>query len=417
MATDPDRLRERAETAPDSVDPKAPARTLEAAPSEAVTVGETLAALGESGSGVEAVIAVMGLLDATDAGVRSSAALALAVAVERRPDVVPEAGGLVEALCPLIEDDYHVARKHAGRALLAVARERPTAAVAAVDRVPELLDPQRPSLLEPGLGLAETAVETDPDAAADLLAPLLDALVGTRDAREEGAPVPGPDGDTTALHGAHDDRERAGMAAMRRQIRLAGVVRDLLVVRPDLVGQSLERLLAALESVGSGSVRVPLVEALGRAAESHPDAVAPAAGTLAGLLDDDPGVAANAAWALGILAEGRPREVADAAAEHVDGLATLLDDDDPGVRTASAALTAYIGEYHPDAVATATEALVERLDDEDTSVRASAALALGYSGDDVREPLRECADSDPDESVQATARTALERLADGSDSE
>ena len=401
------RLREQAASDTDAVEPAAPARALESAPDEADAVGEVLATLAEAGHD-GAVAAVVDLLDHEEASVRAGAASALGRYLD--------AGGTAEeatlaALAERFDDDYSVTRRYAGTAYLAVARDRPAAVGHAVDHLPGLLDPENPTVREVGADLVEAYVETDPG--ADDATTLLSAVAETLGEMPDIAGGVVPDDGTGVGSGgpAHDQAEQYAGRSQRQRNRLGMLAGDLLAARPAAAADSLGSVLATLDTVEAGGVRAPLVEGLGRAAETDPEGVAPAIETLGRFLDDDdPAVAARTAWTLGILAETHGPRVADAATDHLESLEALLSGEE-FARVASAGLLAYVCEHRPEAAEAVTGGLVDLLADDAPRARAAAAHALGYAGaDNARPALRAVADDDPDEDVSAVAAAAIERI-------
>ncbi|WP_459191510.1 HEAT repeat domain-containing protein [Halosimplex sp. J119] len=398
MAEQPDVIRKRAD-----VDPEAIARSLDAYPQEADAVGEALRSL-DAERRHAAAATVADRLTAGDVAIRRAAALALSVCFETHPesDAAPE-------LARALEDSDHVVRKHAGTALRAIAHQDPRDAVVAVQFLPALFDPESPDLLHAGLDIASDVAEVDPDAAAPLLDPLLDTLRGLadQDARPSEIPATG----AAPPPAVREYQQQSATQLDRHRAQAVAVVERLLASRPDALAAVDASLSDLLRRETLGATRATLAKTLGQVAESEPETVASAIDDLASLLaDEDPVVAASAAWALGMIADPHGRRVADAVQSDTDALAALLTVDPHGARIASATLLAYVAEHRPDALDPATDPLVAALDDEHPDVRASAALALGHAGrTDALAALRDATD-DPDEQVRATARQALDRI-------
>ena len=410
--TDLDRICERAKTEPGTVEPRALARALRSTPGEAITVGNILRELDESDGAGTFISQIGRLLEDSDSDLRASAALALATCFSGNTKATASVP-VQDSLVSLLSDEYYVARKHAGMAVVAIAQDQPRAAIRAVSDIPVLLDPSSPSLFEQGSKLASRVVEADPEVATALFDPMLSALIETASKASVRESLAQQGSNRLVSHASYQDRERASASTNYYRDQLAMSVRDLVSARPAAGARVVEEIREALDEVEAGSVRVPLTEAIAQIADDTPDAAVCTIDTLASQLDDDCAIAANSARALGAIADAAPRQVAAAAVAHVDRLTVGLNTEDAGVRTVSAGLLAYIGEYHADETDTATDELVSRLDDENAHVRASAALALGYiSSTNTVGPLRVSAANDPVGKVKETARTAIERIED-----
>ena len=408
MARDPARLRERAASEPATVEPGAVARALEANPGEAAAVGDVLRSLDGSERGAAAVAATADRLAHDDDAVRAGAASALGVYLDDSRTADP---AVVRSLAARFDDEYGVARREAGIALRALARDSPEAALEAVDSLPELLDPSDPQLTAIGLDLVETVVEADTGAAVDLLGPLLETVRATPDLTGGAVPTHGEGMGSGAV--AHDQYESFARKNQRLRNRTASAIGEVLREEPLAVDTHRDVLVAVLESVDSGAVRVFLVEALGEVAETRPELVVPFVGTLGDLLDDeDSGVVAAAAWTLGILGESHGQRVADVVATRVDSLERLLSDGEEA-RVVSIGVLSYVCEHRPESTDRVAETLVEQLDADSSRVRAMTALALGHGGiEAAAAALDDLAETDPDEEVRAAAADALDHIRD-----
>lgn len=406
MSDRPAKLRELARRDDADVAPSAPAETLDAYPDETDVIGEALRAFGTERRSV-AVTAVADRLTAGDPAVRRGAASALAVCFESCPDVEP---GVVAELGRALADDGHVVRKEAGRALRNIARRNPAAVRNAVDQLPDLFEPDSPDLLAVGLDAATAIVEADPGAGVPLLDPLLETLEALADRELDQTEDRG--GETTLPPAVREHQRQCAIERDRQRKQIVSLVGTTIATRPAAAASVRPALRGALRHEGVSVDRAVLAEALGRAAESDPDAVAPVIGDLAALLGcRDVRVAGNAAWTLGVLADAHGRRVADATEAHVDALVDLLDADSPDARVASATLLAYVSEHRTDAVDRAADSLAAALNDENPDVRASAALALGFGGyRRSLSDLRALAENDLDDRVRVTASTAIERI-------
>jgi len=403
------RLRERVAEAPERVDPAALADAIRADPTAAETASETLERLATAGHGRAATMAVADCLSHEDEAVRECAATALSAYVDEQPDA-PQA--VTDALVERFDDDYYVVRKHAAAALRAIALERPEAAVATLGALDGLLDDDRPALTELGLDLLEIALDTDTEAADDSLREtLLSELLARSDL---GASVLAPEqGGDELSDAAFDQYDTHTQRRQTNRNRLAGHASDALLADPGSVGRHLDLLLEVIDTVDAGAVRAPLIEAIGHASTTDPSGLTPAIAPICARLEDvtvDTGVAASAAWTLGILADPYGERVADAATDHVEALRSLLADDE-FARTASAGLLGYVCEYRPEVGSRVTDDLATLLDDDNSRVRAAAALALGYAGADETAPALQALETDdPDKQVRATAAEALDLL-------
>jgi HEAT repeat protein len=399
-------LRQQAEADPSRVSPDALVRALSIYPEEADAVGKVLATLDEAGEARHAVAAVADCLRDDDETVRAGAASALHDYLDKRSE--PDTD-LLKPLTRRLDDEYGVARRQAGAALRAMARKDPTVAVTATDRLPALLDGANPRQTKIGLDLVEMVVETDAEAAVDLLAPLLEMLDSLPEMEAGVIPVDG-----AGMGGggpAYDQYTSSAEQSQRLRIRLAALAHEILVSRPSAVNDHLDAVCTVLETVDAGAVRAHLAEALGHVADGDPDTVASAVAPLGALLaDDDQGVVVAAAWALGILAETHPQRVADVTAGHVESLEQLLSGDE-NAQTVSVGLLSYVCENRPEVVDGISEALVAQLAADSPNVRAMAAVGLGRAGvTDAAPELRNRAENDPDEDVRAAAADAVDRL-------
>lgn len=266
-----------------------------------------------------------------------------------------------------------------------------------------------------GAQLVAALAEADPDAAAGLLDEML-ALVGTT------YNVTAEEVDQTALDSdaarqrfeemlEEEREERSVHDSARREVATA--VALVAESHPDAVADHVDDIAAAIEESDVPGVRYALVDALVPVAESSPAAAMAALDALVGRLEAGglPENLARVARVLGFLADADERRVADAVRPHLDTVLGLLEEEDPGVRGATAGLLMYVGEQYPEDVAEGEEALLELLDAEDPSVRGSAALVLGaVGGSDARERLSAVAAADPSEEVRAAAGQAAQRI-------
>lgn len=406
MTDEPGQLCKQAATDPASIDATHVARTLESNPGEADAVGRALLRLAEADEVKTAKAAVADRLDHERDPVRAAAASAFHTYFTEQP-VYDEA--IVRSLGARLEDEYAVARRHAGAALRAVSHEHPRAVFEAIDQIPTLLDPDNPRVTSIGTDLVEIAVETDAAAAIDLIGPVLKTL------REipslEAGVIPAEGTGMSSSAPAHDQYESFAGETQQIRARLASIAREILVDQPSAVHGRLDVVKDILESVDAGSVRAPLAEAVGHVAVRDPDGVEPAIESLGSLLaDDDPGVVGNAAWALGILGESHGDRVGDVAVTHLSSLQSLLSGTE-NARIAGVALLSYVCESQSELAPKVVDALVDRLDDDSTQVRTMAALALSHTdAESAISALRSVAKSDPDEEVKTAATEALDRI-------
>lgn len=406
MTERPAEVREQARRGNGDVAPNDLARTLETFPRDADLVGETLSELDPEQRSA-AVATVAERLADEDPAVRRGAAVALRVCFETAPDAD---SAVANDLARVLADDDHVVRKQAGTALRNLARQDPETGREAVDHLPELFDPGSPDLLAVGLDAAAAIAEGESDAVVPLLGPLLDTLEALADREPERTEVRGAGPE---LPPAARERDRqSAIERDRQRRRIVSIVGATLAARPETASSVRPALSDVLRNEEVGRDRAVLAEALGRAAESDPAAVAPLVDDFAVLLDDsESGVVGSAARALGLLADTHGRRVADATETHVGALADLLNGEGTSVRVASAALLAYVAEHRPATVEPVADSLIAALDDANPDVRASAAFALGVGG--IRRSLsdlRDVAETDPDERVRTTASTAIDRL-------
>lgn len=406
MTEDATQLRERAASDPTAVDPGAVARALETSPDESAAIGDVLLTLDGSKGEAPVVAAVADCLDHDDDAVRAGAASALGVYLDGGRDVDP---AVVRSLVARFDDEYGVARREAGIAVRALARDSPEAALTAVDSLPGLLDATDPRLTTVGLDLVEVVVETDTGAAVDLLEPLFETVRAVPDVKAGVVPAQG--GGMGSGAAAHDQYESFARKNLRLRNRTASLIGEILREEPSAVDDHRDAFVSVLGSVDSGAVRASLAEALGDVAETDPELVVPLVDPLGDLLDDeDPGVVAAAAWTLGILGESHGQRVADVATAHVDSLERLLSGEEEA-RVVSVGVLSYVCEHRPEATDGVTETLVAQLDADSPRLRAMAALALGHaSAEDAVPALGDLAETDPDEAVRAVAADALDRI-------
>ena len=271
-------------------------------------------------------------------------------------------------------DDGRLSRLYALRSLAHLAAEQPAVAVDAVDAVTDTIPADSRLVATAATRLLANVAEHEPGAVVDAI-PAIGSLL---------EPTP-------------TQARRQALATVSRVAK----------THPDAVRPLVPQLCSLLKTDDT-AYRISATAALGRVTAAYPAAATPAVPTLlAQLPTDDPELRANTVGVLGDIATEYPTDIAP----YTDELAGLLSDDDPTVRSNTAGAFARIAAVKPRHVTPFVDALIDLLDDSWTRSRVHACWALGRCGAAAAaDPLAECRNTDPKESVRARAAWALDRI-------
>ena len=282
---------------------------------------------------------------------------------------VPAIRSLVACL-----DDGRLSRLYALRSLAHIAAEQPAVVADAVDAVMDTIPADSRLVATAATRLLSNVAEHEPGAVVDAI-PAIGSLL---------EPTP-------------TQARRQALATVSRVAKS----------HPDAVRPLVPQLCSLLETDDTAYL-ISTTAALGRVTAAYPAAATPAVPTLlAQLPTDDPELRANTVGVLGDIAAEYPTDIAP----YTDELAGLLTDDDPTVRSNTAGAFARIAAVKPRHVTPFVDALIELLDDSWTRSRVHACWALGRCrAAAAADPLAECRNTDPKESVRARAAWALDRI-------
>ncbi|MFB6297705.1 MAG: hypothetical protein ABEH56_04220 [Salinirussus sp.] len=165
--------------------------------------------------------------------------------------------------------------------------------------------------------------------------------------------------------------------------------------RADAIAGEIEVMYSFLDT-DEPAVAAWTAGTLGRVAETHPDAVVPAASDLAGLVEcERQTVQHNAVEALATLSRERP----DAVAPATDALRTLLSHSDVAIQHNAAGIFGVLAATHPDAVAPAAETIADLRSHDEQAVRNVAAGTLARLAQERPDVVESVTDTDYHTSV------------------
>ncbi|MFB6173261.1 MAG: HEAT repeat domain-containing protein [Halobacteriales archaeon] len=376
-----------------------------------------MAAVGEDPDRIDRVLEdVEEYLESPDPEVRADAAQVALDFAQHHPRRT--AATLLGALAARFDDDSIGARNTSVRAVGRLVQSTPEVLTPdLVERLPALFEAEIPEIRLIGTMMASEAAEQYPDLVAGMVPALAERIVVEDPGDEAEIGAGGSHGRSgRPIEQRRTEGAREGAMEIRQiAARSAEAIVALAGEEPGAVAEHAPEVVEALEAEDAADpyVRNQLLDALGAVARSHPESVVAGVDALVEELvsADEAETAGRAAWALGFVAEGEERTVADAVEPAVPAVIGLLDADNARVRGAAASLLMYVGEHHPDAVEPAAEPVRALLSDDQPFVRGSAAWVLGLVGDEGdRDRLSELAEEDPDAEVRRTAGRALESL-------
>ncbi|WP_253736680.1 HEAT repeat domain-containing protein [Halohasta salina] len=332
--------------------------------------------------------------------------------VDRYRQLAAVAPGLLdpEALWPLVAVDDGDVRYDAIRTVSSVIEERPEVGLAAVDRLADRLDDDRPIRLYAVRSLA-TVADQYPDAVVELT-PQITAELDAQNSLLNAAV-------TEFLLAVAEHEPAAAIDATpaiasllsptptRARRQALAVVSVIAESFPEEIRPLVPQLCSLLDA-DDDPYRISCTAALGHVTSVYPDAATPVVPILADQLTAfDPELRGNAVGVLGDIAQEFPRDVAP----YTDEITPLLADADPTVRSNTAGALARIAASLPERVDDAVPQLIELLEDSWTRSRVHACWVLGHcEAAEATEPLTEHRYDDPSEAVRARAAWALDRI-------
>lgn len=283
--------------------------------------------------------------------------------------------------------------------------------------------PEVQTIRRDAASLLGQVAETDPEAAAEAVDPLIAATSTTYvPAKREAVEALGRVGRVTReaavavvdpLLGALDDGDESVRCAAAEALGRGAGSDDPCAILAGRTGGAVEALVTTL-SDEEGDVRAAAARALGRLGAAAPGTVDDAVGPLSvALADHEVAVRRTAAEAFGRIGREHPGTVTGS----IGPLVATLEDDHSTVRREGARALARIGETDPDAVVPALDPLLDALGSDAHPVRAAAATALGHvapAGDETTvlsatERLVAALDDDHDD-VRESVAIAFGRL-------
>jgi len=176
---------------------------------------------------------------------------------------------------------------------------------------------------------------------------------------------------------------------------------------PEELLPGLSSLLDQLDTENT-TIQTNALAAVGHVVANYPDAAADHVDLIATYLDDDAKrVRNNAAGFLADIAQEHPADVI----KHADALTDRLDDPNIQARINASIALLQAGEANPDAVRSHHQQLETALADSSPEVRANACTLIANTDPPVsKEKLRDLRANDPNETVRDRAARALQRL-------